>query len=145
MRLVDANVLLYAVNEDAIHHEASRAWLDRSLAGDDIVGLSWVALLAFVRLGTKSGLFPQPLSVEDAMSQVRDWTAAPGARMVHPGARHVDLLGEVLTDARYGGNLVNDAHLAALALEHRAEIVSYDTDFARFSRVRCTTPDDLLT
>jgi toxin-antitoxin system PIN domain toxin len=144
MKIVDANVLLYAVNSAAEHHDASRRWLDEALSGADTVGLSWVPLLAFVRLTTKVGLFPAPLRIEDAMRQVDDWCAAPGAIVIGPTARHPEILSSLLSHVGTGGNLVNDAHLAALALEHRAGIVSYDTDFGRFSGVRWDTPDALL-
>lgn len=144
MRLCDANVLLYSVNSASEHHRASRSWLDHALSGNDVVGLAWVPLLAFVRLTTKVGLFPQPLSPDQAMRQVVDWCGAPGARVVGPTPRHADVLAGLLTGVGTGGNLVNDAHLAALALEHRASVVSYDTDFGRFDGVRWDTPDALL-
>ena len=145
MRLVDANVLLYAVNADAEHHEPSRSWLDRALAGADVVGLTWIVLLAFLRIATKVGLFPQPLTTWEAFGQVREWISAPGARVVHPGNDHFRLLDQLVGTVGTGGNLVNDAHLAAIAVEHRAEVVSYDADFNRFDQVRWYRPDDLLT
>jgi toxin-antitoxin system PIN domain toxin len=144
MKIVDANVLLYAVNSSAEHHHDSRRWLDTALSGADTVGLAWVPLLAFVRLTTKVGLFPSPLRTADAMAQVQDWCRAPGAVVIGPTARHPDLLSTLLSQVGTGGNLVNDAHLAALALEHRGQIVSYDTDFSRFGDVRWDTPDALL-
>lgn len=143
MKLVDANVLLYAVNTAAEHHEASRRWLDRALSGADGVGFAWVPLLAFVRLSTKAGLFPRPMRPADALAQVADWTSAPSAVAVSPTPRHVGVITEMLTRVGAGGNLVNDAHLAALAVEHRAEIVSYDSDFGRFG-VGWNRPDELL-
>jgi toxin-antitoxin system PIN domain toxin len=144
MRLVDANVLLYAVNEDAQHHESSRRWLDQALGGADTVGLSWLVLLAFVRLSTKPGLFQNPLGIDEALEQVQAWIAAPGAVVVGPGPSHGDILRRTLIDVGAGGNLVNDAHLAAVALEHHADVVSYDNDFSRFAGVRWRTPDALL-
>jgi hypothetical protein len=63
VKLVDANVLLYAVNVDAPHHERSRRWLDGALSGTDTVAFAWVALLAFLRLSTKVALFPTPLAI----------------------------------------------------------------------------------
>ncbi len=144
MRIVDANVLLYAVNSASEHHAASKRWLDGALSGADTVGLSWVPLLAFVRLTTKQGLFPTPLNTGDAMQQVANWCTAPGAVVVGPSPRHADVLAALLARVGTGGNLVNDAHLAALAVEHRAGIVSYDSDFSRFEGVRWDTPDALL-
>src|SRR5690606_16051674 len=107
VRLVDANVLLYAVNEDAAHHDASRRWLDAGLSGDDTVGIAWIAALAFVRLVTKPGLFPRPMPVSDALGQVEEWMAAPGALVVHPGPAHAHHLRSLLTVVGIGGNLVN--------------------------------------
>ncbi len=144
MRVVDANVLLYAVNADARHHEASLEWLERALGGDDTVGFSWIALLAFARLATKPEIFPSPLSPAAAMAQVQSWIDAPSARVLHPGERHPAILADLLAELGSAGNLVNDAHLAALAIEHRASIVSYDNDFARFPGVRWHRPDSLL-
>jgi toxin-antitoxin system PIN domain toxin len=132
VKLVDANVLLYAVNVDADHHEESRAWLDRALSGAATVGFSWVALLAFLRLSTKVGLFPRPLTAEQAMNRVDAWLAAPPAVVVEPTVGHARLVRAFLGKVGVGGNLVNDAHLAALAVEHRGVVVSYDHDFSRF-------------
>lgn len=135
MKLVDANVLLYAVNRDAEHHEVSRNWLDTALSGSDTVAFSWVALLAFVRLATKVGLFPSPLGIDEALSRVRAWTTAAPAVVVEPTPDHAAVLGRLLGGVGVGANLVNDAHLAALAVEHRCVVVSFDNDFSRFEGV----------
>lgn len=141
MNLVDVNVLLYAVNRDAAHHEESRAWLDDSLNGAQSVGFAWVALLAFVRLSTKVGLFPSPLTADEAILRVEAWLDQPPSLVLEPTARHLEVLGGLLADiGSTGGNLVNDAHLAALAIEHRGTIITYDADFARFPGVRWHTP-----
>lgn len=144
MKIVDANVLLYAVNSASQHHQASRRWLDAALSGADTVGLAWVPLLAFVRLTTKVGLFPSPLAPSEAIGQVGEWLNAPGAVLVSPTPRHVDVLGGLMDRLGTGGNLANDLHLAALAIEHRAAVVSYDSDFGRFDGVTWQTPDALL-
>ena len=144
MRTADANVLTHAVNADPRHHQAARRWLDGALGGGDVVGLAWTALLAFVRLTTRPGLFPHPLPVEAALTQVESWLSAPGAVVVHPTAEHGRHLRELLVARGTGGNLVPDAHLAALAREHRARIVSYDADFSRFAGVHVEIPEDLL-
>lgn len=144
MRIVDANVLLYTVNTASNHHRASQRWLDNALSGADSVGFAWLPLLAFIRLTTKEGLFPSPLGTDEAIGQVAEWLDAPSAVLVNPTARHVEILARILDDVGTGGNLVNDAHLAALAIEHRARMVSYDSDFGRFAGVGWDRPDDLI-
>lgn len=144
MRIVDANVLLYAVNADANHHAASRAWLDAALAGSDSVGFTWLALLSFLRISTKPEIFPEALSSADAAEQVEAWIAAPGAEVMQPGEGHSRLLGRLLDDSGTAGNLTNDAHLAAIAIERRAQVVSYDRDFDRFAGLRWHRPEELL-
>lgn len=141
MRIVDANVLLYAVNERAVHHRPARAWLDRSLNGTETVGFAWVALLAFLRLSTHAAVFPHPLRPQAAADVAKSWLRAPGALVLQTGRRHLALLSGFLLEAGTAGNIVNDAHLAALAVEHDAEIVSYDGDFARFAGVRWRRPE----
>jgi toxin-antitoxin system PIN domain toxin len=140
VKLVDANVLLYAVNTDADAHERSRRWLDDALSGADTVAFSWVALLAFVRLSTKVGLFPAPLPADEAMDRVDAWLAARSAVVVEPTVRHAAIVRDLLRAIGVGGNLVNDAHLAALSLEHRCDIVSFDNDFSRFPGVVWSLP-----
>ncbi len=140
MKLVDANVLIYAVNPDTERHVEAKTWLDRAMSGGATVGLTWLVLLAFVRLTTKRGLFPHPLTIDDAMSIVAQWIELPSTVIVEPGHRHLALMAELSNTSEVTGNLANDLHLAALAVEHRAEIVSYDSDFARFDRVRWERP-----
>lgn len=140
MKLVDANVLIYAVNSDAAHHDRSQQWLDTALSGSDTVAFSWIVLLAFVRLTTKEGLFPAPLSTDAAMGRVDAWLGAAPAVVVEPTRDHASVVRRLLQETGTGGNLVNDAHLAALALEHRCSIVSFDNDFGRFSGVEWNEP-----
>lgn len=140
MVVVDANILLYAVDSSSSHHAESLGWLDSSLAGAEAVGFGWVALLAFLRLSTNQSVFPNPMAVEEATDQVEAWLGAPAAVVVHPTPRHAAVLRGLLADSGVGGNLVTNAHLAALALEHGAAVVSFDRDFARFSGVRHRLP-----
>lgn len=143
MKVVDANVLLYAVNEDSLHHEEARSWLDDSLSGADTVAFAWIAVLAFARLVTKLGLFPSPLSVDEAWDVIDAWLAADNAVVLDPGLDHARIVRRLLSAVGTGGNLVNDAHLAALAIEHGATVVSYDNDFGKFEQVNWSSPGEL--
>jgi uncharacterized protein len=140
MVIVDANVLLYAVDSASAHHAPARRWLDGSLAGAEAVGLAWVALLAFVRIGTNPSILPRPMTADEATDQVERWIEAPAAVVAQPTARHASLLRGLLQATGTAGNLTTDAHLAALAVEHGAAIVSFDRDFARFPGVRHRLP-----
>lgn len=142
MRIVDANVLLYAVNEDAPHHSPARQWLDDSLSGAATVGFSWIALLAFLRLSTKHGLFPRPLPTAQAVEQAQAWLSATSAMVVEPTGQHLNVVAGLLGAVGVGGNMVNDAHLAALAIEHRGQVVSFDHDFRRFPGVALVVPGE---
>ncbi|MHB8467142.1 MAG: TA system VapC family ribonuclease toxin [Acidimicrobiales bacterium] len=142
MHIVDANVLLYAVNTDAPSHQAAREWLDDSLTGNEAVGFAWIVLLAFLRLSTNPAIFPNPLTVARAAEVVEGWLDQPAATTIQPTPRHLALLRGLLDSAGTGANLVNDAHLAALAGEHGATIASFDRDFLRFPGVRLRVPGD---
>lgn len=140
MVIVDANVLIYAVDTAGVHHARTREWLDSMLAGAESVGLAWVVLLGFIRLTTNASVFPHPLSPDQALDQVERWLGAPAALTVMPTPRHPSILRGLLAGVGTAGNLTTDAHLAALAVEHAAEIVSYDRDFGRFPGVRHRLP-----
>lgn len=140
MKLVDANVLLYAVDEDAPNHVTARAWLDRALAGTETIGFAMIVVLAFLRLSTNPALFPRPLTIDDAIGVVDAWLHQQTAAIPNPGSEHLTLVHRLLSPLGGAANLVNDAHLAALALEHGAEIVSFDADFGRFAGLRWRLP-----
>jgi len=140
VRLIDANVLLYAINEASPQHLRARAWLDAALSGQEPVGFTWTVLLAFLRLATHPAIFPRPLTATDAARTVEDWLAQPPAVVLDPTARHLDVLAGLLAETGTAGNLVSDAHLAALAVEHHAIVISFDADFGRFAGVRWEQP-----
>lgn len=140
MRLPDANVLLYALNTEAQHHEPARAWLESALNGAETVGFAWNVLLGVVRIGTSPSAFAEPLTADEAIAIVQGWLNTETTTIVHPTPRHAEILGDLLAAAGTAGNLTSDAHLAALAIEHGATIVSTDHDFARFPGVRWTNP-----
>ena len=140
MILVDANLLIYAVNRDAPLNRKAQPWLESALSGTETVGFSWTVLLAFLRLTTRPGLFLRPLRVDTAFDLVASWLDQTSATIVHPGPRHLAVLRELLQPLGTGGNLTSDAHLASLAIEHGAELCSSDTDFARFPGLKWRNP-----
>lgn len=140
MLLVDANVLLHAVNERSREHAVARDWLRRALDGDEAVALAWTVVLAFLRLSTHTAVFPRPLAPGAAAEVIERWLHASPVVTVEPTRQHLSLLRGLLDRSGAGGNLVGDAHLAALALEHGATVVSFDRDFARFDGVALQRP-----
>jgi uncharacterized protein len=140
MMLSDVNLLLYAYDTSSAHHERARPWLEERLSGVEAFGFAWATLLAFVRLVTNPRVFESPLRVAQALDVVEAWLAAPCATVLHPGPRHAVLLRQLLEPLGTAGNLTTDAHLAALAVEHDAELCSADADFSRFPGLRWSNP-----
>lgn len=132
MKTPDVNVLLYAVNADSSQHALANAWMERAFAEPAGVGFAWVALLGFIRIATRPGIFPNPLSIDDALGLVDDWLNHPHARILNPTERHSILLARLLIGVGQGGNLTTDAHLAAIAIEHGATLATFDRDLERF-------------
>jgi len=138
--LVDANLLIYAYFEESPQHQQAREWLDHQLSAFAAVGLPWSSLLAFVRLVTNPRIFRQATSPTNAWRQVLDWLACEPAWIPQPTERHVEVLGSLISLPGIHGNLVPDAHLAALAIEHGLTLCSTDGDFGRFPELRWTNP-----
>lgn len=132
MKLVDTNILLYAVDRDGKHFGTARRWVEDTLNGAHGLAFAWLALVGFVRLSTRPGILNRPLSVADALTVQDDWLTCPNTKILQPGQRHADIFARLLLTVGTGGNLTNDAHLAALAIEHNAEMTSFDRDFKRF-------------
>src|ERR1700752_4088951 len=140
MRLIDLNILIYAMDQSSARHEAARDWLDETLSGSDTVAFAWQVVVGFVRLSTRAALFRRPLTVDESFDVVDGWLAQPCVTVVHPTDRHAIVLRGLLSPLGAAGNLASDAHLAALAIEHGAELCSTDVDFSRFSGVRWVDP-----
>ena len=138
--LVDANLLIYAVDATVPEHAQASDWLTAQLNGDRRVGLPWESLNAFLRITTHPRATSQPLRPADAWRFVHDWLAVDLVWTPVGTARHADVLGGLIDRYRISGNLVPDAHMAALAIEHGLEICSADTDFARFTEIRWRNP-----
>lgn len=140
MKLIDLNILLYVVNKDSIHHAPVLAWWEQALNGDAPLGLPWIVLLGFVRIATNPDIFPRPLDPKAAIGKIDVWLSLDNTRLVQEKEDHWNIFRALLAEAGTGGNLVTDAHLAALAISHGAELISCDTDFARFKGLRWKNP-----
>ena len=140
MIIPDINLLIYAHNDQALEHERARAWWEAALNGTVAVGLPWISISGFIRLMTHPRVLAQPLDVHQAIFHVRSWLAQPPVRILHPGSRFEGLFLDYLVHLGAGGNLTTDAQLAALAVEHQAELHSSDFDFSRFPGLRWTNP-----
>jgi len=136
MTLPDVNVLLFATNQRARQHLVAKAWLDAALDGNERVGLAWITLLGFLRISTKPGIFPNPLTVAQASDFVKELLHSSATDVITPSQDHALTLTRLLKDVGTAGNLVTDTHLAALAIENGAELVTFDRDFGRFAGLR---------
>jgi hypothetical protein len=138
--LIDANLLIYAIDSDSPQHERARPWLERVLSGADPVGLPWIVILAFIRITTREGIMRRPLPLGAALAYVQSWLRQPCVEAVAPGEQHWPILCRLLEATGTAGNLTSDAHIAALALERGATVCSTDHDFARFTGIRHVNP-----
>lgn len=140
MIIPDVNLLIYATDRSTVHHAAALRWWSGALAGPELVGLAWTTNLAFVRLTTNPRIVANPLTAGQAVAVVEQWRSHGHVVTVEPSTRHLDLLAGLLAGTGAAGNLVMDAHLAALALEHGATLCSADTDFGRFPGLSWVNP-----
>jgi toxin-antitoxin system PIN domain toxin len=140
MILPDVNLLIYAYNADAPHHDAARGWWEVLMNDEEPVGLPWMTALGFVRLMTSRRVLETPLAGAAAVGHVRTWLARPNVAILEPGPQHLEIFARLIEAAGTAGNLTTDAHLAAIAIEHQAELHSNDADFARFPGLRWQNP-----
>ncbi len=140
MILPDLNLLIYAYNSDAPKHREARAWWETCLSETQPVGLPWMVALGYLRLMTSRNVLVDPLEPAEALAHIRSWLQRPQAQILQPGPRHLDLLDHLTREGRASGKLAMDAHLAALAIEHQAELHSNDSDFSRFPGLRWSNP-----
>lgn len=140
MILVDANILLYAEDSLSNFHLQACKWWDGLLSGSRPVCLCWTVLSAFIRIGTNQRVFDNPLSLEQALARVQSWLDQPCTRIIRPTENHWATFQQMLNGGQAVANLVTDAHIAALALEHGCTIASTDADFARFPKLKWINP-----
>jgi hypothetical protein len=140
MILPDINLLVYAYNSDAPLHGPARRWWEDALSETRSVALPWVVLLGYLRLMTSRHVLENPFAPGEVLGHIRAWLGRPNTQILQPGPRHLDLLDELTREVGISGKLTTDIHLAALAMEHQAELHSRDTDFSRFPGLRWRDP-----
>ena len=140
MIVPDVNLLVYAHNDQAPEHARARVWWEGALNGQIPVGLPWICISGFIRLMTHPRVLARPMEIQRTLVQVRAWLAQPPVQILHPGSNFERLFFDYLQHLGSGGNLTTDAQLAALAVEHQAELYSCDGDFARFRGLRWINP-----
>ena len=140
MILVDANIILYAEDSASPHHVRAREWWDALLSGADEVALCWPVLKAFLRIATHPKLQVQPVTPRQACDRISEWLAQPGAMVVEPTDRHWDEFRRLVLAINATGNLITDAHLAAMAIGHGCQLASCDADFSKFPGLNWVNP-----
>jgi toxin-antitoxin system PIN domain toxin len=140
MILPDVNLLVYAYNADAGAHYQAKEWWESCLSDQRSVGLPWVVMLGYLRLMTNRRVLLDPFAPKEVVGQIRSWLERPQVEILQPGPRHLDLIESLMSDGQASGNLATDLHLAALAIEHNAELQSNDADFSRFPGLKWTNP-----
>ena len=140
MILVDTNILLYAEDRLSPRHEEARQWWDAQLSGESPVCLCWSILTSFIRVSTNRQIFKKPLTMKQAIMRVQSWIDQPCVRLIHPTESHWQIFQIMLLEGQTMANLVVDAHLAALAIEHGCILYSTDSDFSRFPKLKWKNP-----
>ena len=140
MKLVDANILLYAYNDQAEYHAESRRWLDQAFAEPGQVALPWLVTQAFIRIGTNPRIHTPPFDLEQSIRTVSGWLKQPNVVVIEPTPRYWGIFGGLLLETRTTGPKVTDAALAALAIDHGAVLCSTDRDFRRFPGLKLLDP-----
>lgn len=140
MIVPDLNLLIYAYDTSSARHEAAKGWWEATLGSRQPIGLAWISIIGFIRITTRRGIVPRPITVADAIATVQSWLALPHVEIIHPTDRHADVLFALLTELGTAGNLTSDAHLATLAIEYDATLATSDVDFLRFPKLRTSNP-----
>lgn len=140
MKLIDANLLLYAYDQSSPHHSAARSWLEQTFSGKEQVWLAWMSVLAFLRISANPRALQNPLRMKEACTIVAQWLALPQLAVLNPGERHWEILKSLVIETELRSQHVADAHLAALAIEHGAVLCTHDRDFARFRGLKVNYP-----
>jgi len=136
----DANIILYAYNEDAPQHQKAKDWLENQISLPKMFGLSWQVITAFLRISTNHKAFPIPFDLQEATEIIDEWLEHPKINIIVPTDNHWKIFRGLIDEGQTNAALMMDAHLAALAIEHGATLVTTDRDFTRFSNLKTLNP-----
>ncbi len=140
MIIPDINLLLYAYDSSSVFHAKAAAWWAGCMRGTEPIGLPQVVLFGFLRVGTNARAFENPMTAAEAAGNIHAWLAQPAVELLEGGPQHVAQVLKLLAALGTAGNLVSDAQIAALALDHDAVLHTGDTDFMRFPGLRWFNP-----
>lgn len=140
MILPDANLILYAFIKDFPQHQKSKAWLERTINDEETIGLAWQVITAFIRIGTNPKIFKTPMTIKQVEDRIGLLQSYSNVVVIAPSEKHWQIFLKLLKDTNATGDLVMDAHLAALAIEHNARIATTDSDFKIFPDLNFFNP-----
>jgi len=140
MKVIDLNILIYAINKDAPDHQQARKWWENCLTEIEAIGLPWIVLLGFLRITTNPRVFTNPLNPKDATMLIDDWLKQPSVEIISPTERHWEILKKLILQLGTASNLTTDAHIAGLAIENGGVLFSTDNDFSRFKHLKWENP-----
>ena len=140
MILPDVNILVYAHNSSAPEHDSVARWWSEAVLGAEIVGIAWMVALAFVRLLSNPRVVVHPSPPQQLLAVIMEILDLPSVRVVSPGSQHAGIMKRLFEETGAGSRLTTDVHLAALAIEHDATLVSNDIDFGRFGGLKLFNP-----
>lgn len=141
MIIADTNLLLYAHVPSFREHSAARSWLEDSLnENQETFGLVWQVITSYIRIGTNRKLFEKPMSINEADAHMTRLIEHPLVQITQPQSGHWKIFTNLLKTEQVTADLVMDAHLAALAIEHKARLATTDRDFTRFGGLKFFNP-----
>ena len=140
MLIPDVNLLVYAYNSDAPSHTEAKRWFEEAMSGTERVGFAWVVMLGFLRLMSGRDVLLNPLGSSEAIGIIRSWLSRRIAVVVQPGPAHLEILESLAAGIGTAGRMTTDLHIASVAIELEATVVSNDLDFRRFPGLRVRDP-----
>ena len=140
MIVPDINLLLYAEVTAFEEHQEARSWWERSINGEDGVGLCAPVIFGFIRISTNRRIFDEPMTAEQAIGRIERWLEQPSVRYLVPGSRHLSIAFELMRQLGTAANLTTDVQIASYAIEYGGEVHSNDTDFHRFTGLKHYNP-----